>query len=44
LDEAEKKVEILLKDKNGVIRPRSFDGSIISGKTSSDDAEGEEEQ
>ena len=43
LDEAEKKVEILLKDKNGVIRPHSFDGSINSGKASSDDAEEEEE-
>ncbi len=44
LDEAEKKVEILLKDKNGVIRPRSFDGSMSSGKTSSDDAGEEEEE
>jgi exodeoxyribonuclease VII small subunit len=44
LDEAEKKVEILLKDKNGVIRPRSFDGSINSGKTSSNEAGEEEEE
>jgi len=44
LDEAEKKVEILLKDKNGTLRPRPFDSSINSGKTSSDDTEGEEEE
>jgi exodeoxyribonuclease VII small subunit len=44
LDEAEKKVEILLKDKNGVIRARSFDGSINSGKPSTNDTEEEEEE
>jgi exodeoxyribonuclease VII small subunit len=44
LDEAEKKVEILLKDKNGVMRPRSFDGSVNSGNTPSGDAGEEEEE
>jgi exodeoxyribonuclease VII small subunit len=39
LDEAEKKVEILLKDKNGAVRPRPF---ANAGKTSSDDTEEEE--
>jgi exodeoxyribonuclease VII small subunit len=37
LDEAEKKVEILLKGKNGVLKPHSFDTSINSGKTPLDD-------
>ena len=44
LDEAEKKVEILLKDKNGVLRPRPFEGSTNAGKASSDDTEDEEEE
>ncbi len=44
LDEAEKKVEILLKGKNGVLRPRSFDPSANSIKTLSDDSEEEEEE
>jgi exodeoxyribonuclease VII small subunit len=35
LDEAEKKVEILLKDKDGVIKPRPFDPSTSSGQVSS---------
>ena len=43
LDEAERKVEILLKDKNGAVRPRPFDSSTNTGKTSSDDMEEEEE-
>lgn len=43
LDEAEKKVEILLKDKNGVLKPRSFGASTNSEKTPLDDAEDEEE-
>ena len=51
LDEAEKKVEILLKGKNGVLKPRSFDPSASSGQVSSinlgqtplDDTEEEEE-
>jgi exodeoxyribonuclease VII small subunit len=43
LDEAEKKVEILLKDKNGVLRRRPFDNSTNASKTSSDNTEDEEE-
>jgi len=43
LDEAEKKVEILLKDKNGVLKPRSYGASANSGQTPLDDAEEEEE-
>ena len=35
LDEAERKVEILLKDKNGVLKPHPFDPSINSGQTRS---------
>ena len=35
LDEAERKVEILLKDKNGVLKPQPFDSSINSGQTAS---------
>ena len=44
LDEAEKKVEILLKDKNGVIKPRSFDPSTSSGQTPLDETQEEEEE
>jgi exodeoxyribonuclease VII small subunit len=32
LDEAEKKVEILLKDKNGTLKPQPFDPSTNSGQ------------
>jgi exodeoxyribonuclease VII small subunit len=32
LDEAERKVEILLKGKNGVLKPQPFDPSINSGQ------------
>jgi len=35
LDEAEKKVEILLKGKNGVLQPQPFDPSINSGQAPS---------
>lgn len=35
LDEAEKKVEILLKGKNGMLKPQPFDPSISSGQTPS---------
>jgi exodeoxyribonuclease VII small subunit len=35
LDEAEKKVEILLKNKEGVLRPHPFDPSINSGQAPS---------
>jgi exodeoxyribonuclease VII small subunit len=43
LDEAEKKVEILLKGKNGVLKPRPFESSINSGQTPLDETEKEEE-
>jgi hypothetical protein len=45
LDEAEKKVEILLKGKNGMLKPRPFDPSINKGETpsgSSDESISEE--
>jgi len=42
LDEAEKKVEILLKGKNGVLQPRPFESSINSGQTPLDETEKEE--
>ena len=35
LDEAEKRVEILLKDKEGVMRPQPFDPSTGSGQVPS---------
>jgi len=35
LDEAEKRVEILMKDKEGDIKPEPFDPSINSGQVSS---------
>jgi exodeoxyribonuclease VII small subunit len=38
LDEAEKKVEILLKDKDGLLKPQPFDPSIHSGQTPSDNS------
>jgi exodeoxyribonuclease VII small subunit len=33
LDEAEKRVEILLKDKNGMLKPHPFDPSGNAGQT-----------
>lgn len=33
LDEAEKKVEILLKGRNGILKPHPFEPSINSGQT-----------
>jgi exodeoxyribonuclease VII small subunit len=38
LDEAEKKVEILLKGKNGMLNPQPFDPSINTGQTPSADS------
>ncbi|OGP86813.1 MAG: exodeoxyribonuclease VII small subunit [Deltaproteobacteria bacterium RBG_16_48_10] len=32
LDEAEKRVEILLKDKEGILKPQPFDPSVNSGR------------
>jgi len=42
LDEAEKKVEILLKGKDGVLKPRPFESSINPGQTPLDETEKEE--
>jgi exodeoxyribonuclease VII small subunit len=41
LDEAEKKVEILLKDKNGALRPRPFTNAGRSSSADTEEAEGE---
>ena len=38
LDEAEKKVEILLKDKDGLLKSQPFAPSIYSGQTPSDNS------
>jgi exodeoxyribonuclease VII small subunit len=38
LDEAEKKVEILLKGKDGMLKPQPFDPSINLGQTPSDNS------
>jgi len=35
LDEAEKRVEVLLKDKEGVLKPQPFDPSVNSGQAPS---------
>jgi len=39
LDEAEKKVEILLKGKDGLLKPQPFDPSINSGQPPSDNSD-----
>ncbi len=39
LDEAEKKVEILLKDKDGMLKPYPFDPSTNSGQAPSVDSD-----
>jgi exodeoxyribonuclease VII small subunit len=44
LDEAEKKVEILMKGKDGMLRARPFDPSANSGQTPLADSEEEEEK
>jgi exodeoxyribonuclease VII small subunit len=38
LDEAEKKVEILVKGKDGMLKPQPFDPSINPGQTPSDNS------
>ena len=43
LDEAEKKVEILLKGKNGILKPHPFDPSTSSEQTFRSKSEEEEE-
>ncbi len=44
LDEAERKVEILLKGKNGMLKPHSFEPSVNSGQAPLADSEDEEEE
>lgn len=44
LDEAEKKVEILLKGKNRMLKPHPFDPSTGSGQTPMSRSEEEEEE
>ena len=44
LDEAEKKVEILLKGKNGILKPHPFESSINSGQTPLSGEEEKEEE
>ncbi len=43
LEEAEKRVEILMKGKNGVIKPRPFDPSTSSGQAPSEESDSEED-
>jgi exodeoxyribonuclease VII small subunit len=43
LEEAEKRVEILMKGKNGLIKPHPFDPSTGSGQAPSDESDSEEE-
>ncbi len=43
LEEAEKRVEILMKGKNGVIRPQPFDPSTGSGHAPSEESDTEED-
>jgi exodeoxyribonuclease VII small subunit len=44
LDEAEKKVEILSKDKDGMLKARPFDPSASSGQAPRADSDEEEEE
>ena len=44
LDEAEKKVEILSKDKDGMLKARPFDSSASSGQVPLTDSDEEEEE
>jgi exodeoxyribonuclease VII small subunit len=43
LEEAEKRVEILMKGKNGVIKPQPFAPSTGSGQTPSEESDSEED-
>jgi len=43
LEEAEKRVEILMKGKNGVIKPQPFDPSASSGQAPSEESDSEED-
>jgi len=44
LDEAEKRVEILMKSKDGMMKPQPFDPSTGSGKAPSEESDSEEEE
>ena len=44
LDEAEKRVEILMKSKDGMMKPQPFDLSTGSGKAPSEESDSEEEE
>lgn len=44
LEEAEKRVEILMKGKNGVIKPHPLDPSTSSGQSPSDESDSEEDE
>jgi len=44
LEEAEKRVEILMKGKNGVIKPQPFDPSAGSGQAPLEESDSEEDE
>jgi exodeoxyribonuclease VII small subunit len=44
LEEAEKRVEILMKGKNGVIKPQPFNPSASSGQAPSKESDSEEDK
>jgi len=44
LDEAEKRVEILMKGKDGVVKPQPFDPSTGSGPGASEESDSEEDE
>ena len=44
LEEAEKRVEILMKGKNSVIKPHPFDPSTSSGQVPSEESDSEEDE
>jgi exodeoxyribonuclease VII small subunit len=44
LEEAEKRVDILMKGKNGLIKPHPFDASTGSGQAPSDELDSEEDE
>ena len=44
LEEAEKRVEILMKGKNGMIKPHPFDPSASSGQAPSEESDSEEDE
>ena len=44
LEEAEKRVEILMKGKNGMIKPHPFDPLTSSGQVPSEESDSEEDE